>query len=242
MAVAFQAPFVSGKDSLNNVFAWTDAAGVSREISIPPTLLATALGQVDDVRRVVAPDLKAAGNRLAVVGLSHDDVVGSQLELAGRVAGGRLPTVDVAVCRGVFAAVAAARGAGLLQACHDCSDGGLLTAVAEMAIGGATGARIDLAAVPADLRETASAAAPARDLAIAFGETPARFVCEVRPGDAEPFAAAMRGVRWAWIGEVVAAPVLEVVSTAGGSERIPVERLAAAWRSTGGTSSAGGIG
>ena len=56
-AVAFAAPFVSGKDSLNNVFAWTDAAGVAHEISIPPTLLATALGQVDDVRRVRTPAL-----------------------------------------------------------------------------------------------------------------------------------------------------------------------------------------
>jgi phosphoribosylformylglycinamidine synthase len=224
MAVAFTAPFVSGKDSLNNVFAWTDAAGTAREISIPPTLLATALGQVDDVRRSLTPDLKAAGNRLAVVGRSRADVRGSQLELTGRVRGGRLPSVDTAACRAACRAVAAAHRAGLLASCHDCSDGGLAVAVAEMAIAGRTGARLDLAAVPCEPD------AAGHDLAIAFGETPGRFVCEVRPGQAAEFAAALGDVPWAWIGAVTAEPTLEIVGTTGNADRVPIDRLARAWR------------
>ena len=223
-AVAFAAPFVSGKDSLNNVFAWTDAAGTAREISIPPTLLATALGQVDDVRRSLTPDLKAAGNRLAVVGRSRADLRGSQLELTGRVQGGRLPTVDVAACRAACRAVAAAHRAGLVAACHDCSDGGLATAVAEMAIAGRAGARIELAAVPCEPD------AAGHDLALAFGETPGRFVCEVRPDHAGEFAAAMGDVPWAWIGAVTAEPIVEITSAGGGVDRVPVDRLARAWR------------
>jgi phosphoribosylformylglycinamidine synthase len=223
-AIAFAAPFVSGKDSLNNVFAWTDATGVAREISIPPTLLATALGQVDDVRRALTPDLKAAGNRLAIVGRTGADVQGSQLALAGHVMGGRLPTVDVAACRAACRAVAAAGRAGLVQSCHDCSDGGLAVAVAEMAIAGLAGARLDLAAVPC----TADAAG--HDLAVAFGETPGRFVCEVRPEHAEAFARAMAAVPWAWIGAVTTTPELEIAGCGGGVERIAVDRLARAWR------------
>jgi phosphoribosylformylglycinamidine synthase len=222
-AVAFAAPFVSGKDSLNNVFAWTDAAGTAREISIPPTLLATAMGQVDDVHRVLTPDLKAAGNRLAVVGRSRADVRGSQLELSGRVQGGRLPTVDVTACRAACHAVAAAHRAGLLASCHDCSDGGLAVAVAEMAIAGRAGARLELAAVPCEPD------AAGHDLALAFGETPGRFVCEVRPERAADFAAAMGDLPWAWIGAVTADPVVEIV-TGGGVDRVPVDRLARAWR------------
>jgi len=223
-AIAFAAPFVSGKDSLNNVFAWTDAAGVAREISIPPTLLATALGQVDDVRRALTPDLKAAGNRLAIVGRTGADVQGSQLEAAGHVTGGHLPTVDAAACLAVCRAVAAAGRAGLLQACHDCSDGGLAVAVAEMAIAGRSGARLELSAVPC----TPDAAG--HDLALAFGETPGRFVCEVRPEQAEAFAAALATVPWAWIGAVTATPDLEIAGCGGGVERIAVDRLARAWR------------
>ncbi|MCE2725868.1 MAG: AIR synthase related protein [Planctomycetaceae bacterium] len=223
-AVAFAAPFVSGKDSLNNVFAWTDAAGVAREISIPPTLLATALGQLDDVRRAVTPDLKAAGNRLAIVGLTAADMQGSQLELAGHVSGGRLPTVDVEACRSACRAVAAAGRAGLLQSCHDCSDGGLAVAVAEMAIAGQAGARLELAAVPC-VTDTAG-----HDHAVAFAETPGRFICEVRPEHAEAFARTLGAVPWAWIGSVVETPELEIAGGGGGVERIAIDRLARAWR------------
>jgi phosphoribosylformylglycinamidine synthase len=223
-AVAFAAPFVSGKDSLNNVFAWTDATGAARELSIPPTLLATAVGQVDDVRRALTPDLKDAGNRLAVVGRTRADVRATQLELAGHVSGGRLPAVDAAACRAACRAVAAAGRAGLLRSCHDCSDGGLAVAVAEMAIAGRAGARLDLSAVPCD------ADACGHDLALAFSETPGRFVCEVRPEHAAAFAAALGDVPWAWIGAVTADRDLEIIRGAA-AERVAVDRLAAAWRS-----------
>ena len=227
MALAFMAPFVSGKDSLNNVFAWTDAAGRQQELSIPPTLLATAVGQVNDVRGVVSPDLKAAGNRLAIVGATRADLVGTQLELTGRVRGGGLPTVEPAACRAAWAALAAARSAGLLAACHDCSDGGLAAAVAEMAIGGGRGARIELALVPR------AGTGPFPDLALAFAETPGRFICEVRPEHGPAFAAQMdrmAGVTWGWIGTVAAEPVVEIVATDGSLDTLPVDRLAAAWR------------
>jgi phosphoribosylformylglycinamidine synthase II len=239
MAIAFAAPFVSGKDSLNNVFAWTDAAGVQREISIPPTLLATAMGQVDDVRRVLSPDLKAAGNRLAVVGLTRDDLAGSQLELTGRVRGGHVPEVDAASCRGVIHAIAAAQRAGLVQACHDVSDGGLAAAAAEMAIGGRLGATLDLAAVPVAFR---SAVDPAhRDLVTAFAESPGRFICEVRADDAAAFEQTLTGVPWAWVGAVTSEPDV-AIGSAGRLDRIAVARLDAAWRRMSNMEHSGGHG
>ena len=242
MAVAFAAPFVSGKDSLNNVFAWTDAAGTHHERSIPPTLLATAMGQVEHVHRAITPDLKQVGNRLAIVGLSRGELAGSQLELVGRVHGGRVPQVDAAACREVFAAVAAAQRAGLVAACHDCSDGGLLAALAEMAIAGGSAARITLADVPMEADGSAgNGSALHRDLAIAFTETPGRFVCEVPAALADQFAVEMsqrnqtqrdqtQKMPWAWIGTVVAGDRLEIVSTTGQTTTLPVASLARAWR------------
>jgi len=233
LALAFAAPFVSGKDSLNNVFAYTDSAGAAREISIPPTLLATALGQLADVRQAISPDLKRPGSLLAIVGLSRADTAGSQLELAGRVRGGRLPVVDAAACRATIQALARVQRAGLVLACHDLSDGGLATAVAEMAIGGGLGARLDLAAVPfAEAGDDAAGTTTglARDLAIAFGESPGRFVCELPAGRAAEFAAALGDVPWAVIGEVLAEPSVEL-GGAGGVEPIAVAALDTAWRS-----------
>jgi phosphoribosylformylglycinamidine synthase II len=233
-AVAFDAPFVSGKDSLNNVFSWTDADGRPQELSIPPTLLATALGQLDDVRRATTPDLKAAGSRLAIVGFTRDEMAGSQLAVTGRVAGGRVPRVDLAGCRDVFRGIAAARQAGAIVACHDVSDGGLLVAVAEMAIGGGLGCRVELAKVPAAIDPT-TVAAGGLDLALAFAETPGRFICEVPADRAAAFEAAVASVPWAWIGSVTehgsGGGRLEVVAaTDRPSAAIEVVRLASAWR------------
>jgi phosphoribosylformylglycinamidine synthase len=226
-AIAFTAPFVSGKDSLNNVFAFTDASGTHHELSIPATLLATAMGQVDDVRRAMTPDLKAPGNRLAVVGLSRDDLAGSQLHLVGGTTGGTVPSVDADACRATFAAVAAAIRSGCVAACHDVSDGGLAAAIAEMAIGGGCGARLELAAVPAAVMSVEDAA---RDLAIAFTETPGRFVCEVPAAAAERFEACLEGMPWAWVGAVLPGPTLEIVHVGGLTVAIAVADLSRAWR------------
>ncbi len=228
LAIAFAAPFVSGKDSLNNVFSYVDAAGCSREISIPPTLLATALGQVPDVRRSMSPDLKRAGSRLAVVGLSLPAMAGSQLELTGRVRGGAIPRVDVAACRAAILAVARAQAAGCVLACHDLSDGGLVTAVAEMAIGGMLGGRLDLAAVP--FEPTGGTPPSVRDLAIAFGESPGRFVCEIPADSEQAFAVAMADVPWAVVGCVIERPILEIMTTDDEAIRLAVAELTAAWR------------
>ena len=50
IAIELETPFISGKDSLNNEFTYADAQGVRHTISIPPTLLISALGQIPDVK------------------------------------------------------------------------------------------------------------------------------------------------------------------------------------------------
>ena len=65
VAIALGTPFISGKDSLNNEFSYTDADGERQTIAIPPSLLISAMGQVDDVAKCVTMDLKQAG-QLAV--------------------------------------------------------------------------------------------------------------------------------------------------------------------------------
>ncbi|MCA9182999.1 MAG: phosphoribosylformylglycinamidine synthase, partial [Planctomycetales bacterium] len=53
VAIAWQTPFISGKDSLNNEFTWTEEGGTKQTIAIPPSLLISAMGQVDDVANCI---------------------------------------------------------------------------------------------------------------------------------------------------------------------------------------------
>ena len=174
------------------------AAAVSaatEPISIPPSLLISALGQIDDVAQAVTMDLKEPGNWLYQVGMTKDEMGGSHYALVRGIAGGRVPKVDPAIAKRTFAALHAAMATGLVRACHDLSEGGLAVAAAEMAFAGGLGARIDLAAVPC----TADAAEPA---VLLFSESNTRFLCEVRPRDAAAFESAVAGVPSARIGEV----------------------------------------
>jgi phosphoribosylformylglycinamidine synthase len=81
VAIAYGTPFISGKDSLNNEFTHVDAAGVKQTVVIPPSLLITALGQMDDVNRAVSMDLKEPGNVLYLVGATRDELGGSHWEM-----------------------------------------------------------------------------------------------------------------------------------------------------------------
>lgn len=161
-SIAFGAPFVSGKDSLNN--AWTES-DESRK-SIPPTLVVTAVAATG-VNDVVTSDLKHAGNALLLLGNTAPEFGGSHLAKLLGVDGGAAPTIDMdapARYRNLHAAIRR----GLIVSAHDCAEGGLAVALAEMCIAGGLGAAIDTA--------------PAGNETVAwFAESSSRIVLEVEP-------------------------------------------------------------
>jgi len=191
VATVLGTPFVSGKDSLNNEFR---PKGAAEPISIPPSLLISALGQVDDVAHCVTMDLKTPGNRLYLVGLTRNEMGGSHFGLVERRPGGQTPTLDPHAARKTFAAVHRAIHAGLVRACHDLSEGGLAVAAAEMAFAGGFGATLAIDAVPCE--------GPLDATVVLFSESNTRFLCEVRPADASAFEAALAGVPCALVGDV----------------------------------------
>ncbi len=190
MSVALGTPFVSGKDSLNNEFR---PAG-KEPISIPPSLLISAMGQVEDVRKCVTMDLKEAGSALYIVGATREEMGGSHFGLVNKIPGGECPKVDFPTTKKTLKAVYDAIQAGLVRSCHDLSEGGLAVAAAEMAFAGELGIELDLTAVPFD--------GNASDAAILFSESNTRFLVEVLPENEAAFQAALEGVACAKIGSV----------------------------------------
>ncbi len=223
MAVALETPFISGKDSLNNEFSYLNEQGEKRTISIPPSLLISAMGQVENVETCVTMDLKESGNRLYQIGMTHDELGGSHWVKWCGARGGRVPQVNPQRARLIFDKLHQAIRSGLVRACHDLSEGGLAVALAEMAFAGGLGATVDLDAIPHDL----SVAAPATLL---FSESNTRFVCEVPVASAEKFESLFAGLPIGALGQVNSSGKLEVrwrqkvVLSAG------IEKLQAAWQ------------
>lgn len=183
-AVAYNAPFISGKDSLNNEYT----GGDGRKHAIPGTLLISALGIVPDVNQTVTMDWKQAGNHLYIIGDTWAELGGSHYQQVG---GHVQPQHNVAP-RPVKNALDRMRAlhqairAGLVQACHDLSEGGLAVALAEMALAGGLGAEITLDSVPCQEQSI-------NEETLLFSETLSRFLVEVRPEDAPRFEAIMAG-------------------------------------------------
>ena len=194
LSLVLETPFISGKDSLNNEFSYVDAAGEKRTIAIPPSLLISAMGQVDDVSRCVTMDFKRPGNLLYLVGLTKDELGGSHFALVNHLDGGQVPTVDPPRAKAAFAQVHRAIAGGHVAACHDLSEGGLAAAAAEMAFAGGFGAELRLDAVAAD-----ASLSPA---ALLFSESNTRFLCEVAPDQSVAFESCFVDVPLSRVGAV----------------------------------------
>jgi phosphoribosylformylglycinamidine synthase len=214
VALAYGTPFISGKDSLNNEFH----AGTVH-ITIPPTLLISALGQVPDVRRCVTMDLKQPGNLLFLLGLTDNELGGSHFHLVRGLTGGQVPRVDLATAPRIFRKLHEAIRRGLVVACHDLSEGGLAVALAEMCFAGGLGAELDCAKVictpEADEEHT-----------LLFSESNTRFLLEV-PADVERVdegstLALFRDLPGRFVGFVTAEPRLRIVSILPGVAHTPL--------------------
>ena len=174
-SIAHRAPFVSGKDSLNNEYVGTD----DQRHSVPPTLVITAVAHVPDADGVVTPDLKQAGDALVLIGTTAPEFggshVGALLGAFDDALDGTVPAPDPAA-PARYRRLHAALRTGRIRACHDVSEGGLAVALTEMALGGALG--IDIQTLPHS--------DPTVSL---FAESTGRFVCELSAADVDWLAA-----------------------------------------------------
>jgi phosphoribosylformylglycinamidine synthase len=221
LAVGLEAPFISGKDSLNNEFR---PEGAEETISIPPSLLISAIGQIADVSRCQTMDLKQPDDRLYLIGLTGDEMGGSHWALIHRLTGGQVPRVAIDRAAKTFRHLHGAIDSGSVRACHDLSEGGLAVAVAEMAFAGGYGATLSLETVPT--REKSPG-----DHVLLFSESNTRFLCEVREEDAAQFEKTLGDVPHAFIGYTTEAPILAIDNPRGNRIiELPLSQLKAAWQ------------
>jgi phosphoribosylformylglycinamidine (FGAM) synthase-like enzyme len=217
LAIYYDTPFISGKDSLSNEFSFA-----GRTIRIPHTLLITAITVVPDVRRCITMDAKRAGDRVVVVGRTRPEFGGSEYHALLGQDGGITPRLDRALSRPVLEAVAECCAAGVVSAAHDCSEGGLGVTLAEMAFSGALGMDLDLASLPRD-------GGLERLDRVLFSESLSRIVLTIPPGRLSEARRLLAEVPHADIGAVVAGDQLRI---ALGPERLvaPLASLKAAWQ------------
>jgi phosphoribosylformylglycinamidine synthase len=213
-SMLFRTPFISGKDSLNNEYLATDGL----RHAIPPTLVISALGMMDDLTLAVTMDLKQDGDILYRVGrfdprlgASHYRLISVPLDDYDYEA----PPLDPRTPN-VYRALHQAMQEGWVRACHDLSEGGLAVTAAEMCIGGRLGMDLDADGVDA--------------LCFLFGETNGCLLVEVAPEDAQAFEAGFAGLDCAQVGKVRADDQLVIRDGRRVLLELPVDALVNAWK------------
>ncbi|MEO0141757.1 MAG: phosphoribosylformylglycinamidine synthase subunit PurL [candidate division WOR-3 bacterium] len=189
-AKAFGVPFISGKDSLNN--EWIDETGKS--YLIPPTLLISAIGIVEDVNNCITMDFKKTGSLIYLIGATKNELGGSEYFRLLNIKGGRVPNVDLKNAPVIMRRVHQAIIEGLILSCHDLSEGGLGLAIAEMSFAGDIGCEVDLARVIYEDRNN-------RPDIILFAESNTRFLVEVPPENVKKFERRFKGLPYSHIGK-----------------------------------------
>jgi phosphoribosylformylglycinamidine (FGAM) synthase-like enzyme len=198
----FGVPCISGKDSMKNDYIIGDT-----KISIPPTLLFSTMGKIEDVRKAVTMDAKKEGDLVYILGMTGNELGGSEWFDMHGFRGNSVPTVNGQRAKKMYDALSLSIRKGIVSSCHDCSDGGLGVALAETAFAGGFGMDIDLSLIPSEGIE--------RDDYLLFSESQSRFVVTLSPEKREAFEKIMEGNILAEAGSVTSDTTFRILGTKG---------------------------
>jgi len=223
VCMAYNLPLISGKDSMKN-----DFYDGSTKISIPPTLLFSVIGKINDARKAVTMDVKRPGDIVFMLGETANELGGSEYLTARGHVGNNVPVVDTAAAYARYRAYHTGVMQGLVASCHDLSDGGLAVAAAESAFAGGFGISIDLSRVPWKGAEEGWT-----DEALLFSESASRLLVTVHPDHADAFEEVMGDSSVARIGKVIEEPLLVIESIDGhNAVSAGLAELKEAWQQT----------
>ena len=224
---AYNLPCISGKDSMKN-----DVTLDGEKISVPPTLLFSLIGNHTDVRKAVSSDFKDAGDKIYLLGETHQELGASELafmlrdESSGESGiGGKVPEINPERNLAMYRALTGAMTHGLVASAHDCSDGGLASALAECCFGSDSGATVNLSPIMSDCKKI-------DEWGALFGESLGRILVSIKPSDCEAFESVMSNHACYQIGEVEEGDTISFSNSIDRVLSASMSELRSAWKGT----------
>jgi len=200
-AVAYRAPFISGKDSMFNDFKGFDKNNNSIKISVPPTILISSIGVMDDYSKSVSLEVKFDGDLIYVIGKTKNELGGSEFysylgekERGKSYIGNNVPVVDFEISKNIYQKITNLINNDLIVSAMPVNFGGLGIAFMKMAIGGKLGVEIDLNKIPKsdDLN----------DIQILYSQSCSRIVITINPQRQKEFEQILDGIPFSLVGKV----------------------------------------
>jgi len=142
LAVLYGTPFISGKDSMFNDFKGYDGNDNPVKISIPPTLLVSGIGVMENVDQAVSLDPKMAGDLVYVLGATRDELGASEYYAMHGKTGSNVPETHGKGNLALYKAISKANKNHWIASALPVTLGGLGVALAKKCI--ASGLGMDL--------------------------------------------------------------------------------------------------
>jgi phosphoribosylformylglycinamidine synthase len=187
-AVAYGTPYISGKDSMFNDFKGYDENLNEIFISVPPTLLISTIGIIEDVSKCQTIDFKFPGDLIYIIGDTDDELGGSEYHtyiretlFKEKYVHGSIPKVypDKNIAR--YKALENAFNQDIISSSISIERGGLGLALAKSAMAGMLGFNVDLSRVPVvDGKKL-------RKDTLLFSESQGRLLISINPANKKAF-------------------------------------------------------
>jgi phosphoribosylformylglycinamidine synthase subunit PurSL len=222
-AVKYGTPYISGKDSMFNDFKGFDKNGNPIKISVPPTLLISSLGVIDDISKTISLDPKFPGDLIYILGETKEELGASEYfaMMQKNALGNTVPQVDADSAITLYRKFTQAIDQRLISSALSPAHGGLAPVLAKKAIAGMLGMEIDLSKIP-------DANKFDREDYLLFSESQSRFIVTIDPNKKQEFEKLFAEETFAQIGKITEEKTLKI----GDLINLDLEKLDEYYRKT----------
>ncbi|HEX7542738.1 MAG TPA: AIR synthase-related protein [Patescibacteria group bacterium] len=193
-ATIYGTPFISGKDSMFNDFKGYDEKGNPIKISVPPTLLISSLGIINDVLKTISIDLKFPDDLVYILGETKDELGGSEYFSLNKSVGNNIPKVNALENKKLYQSFFQATKKEIISSAISITRGGLGIALAKTSLAGELGVEVSLDKLPGQISRN--------DFAL-FSESQGRILVTINPKNKKIFEEIMKENQFKQIGQVI---------------------------------------
>ena len=188
-AIEYKTPFVSGKDSMKNDFIGETKEGKTTKISVPPTLLISALGKLDHLDDAMTSDFKKENDLVYYIGPDVFEKLYFSFYNQGIK---ELAPIDLKNNKKSYKLIHKLIKEKLIRSCHDVSDGGIITSIIESLIPRQLGFKLN----PEVLTDNEKLEA------FLFNEMTGGFIVSINSNKRVDFESKINGIKARHLGEI----------------------------------------
>jgi len=224
ICLAYGIPLLSGKDSMYVDGYLAGKYGDTHKVSALGTLQFSATSVMENITKAVTFDSKIPGDLVYIVGLTQNELGGSEYYDSFGYTGLNIPEVFPEKFSAVYRLLSIAIKKELIASAHGIYRGGMGVHLAMTAFAGNLGMELDLSLVPAEKN--------LRNDRILFSESAGRFIITIDPANKNQFEEIFNGTDCACIGKVTEEDGNLVIKGIMGDAiiSVPVKKLKNSWK------------